>query len=654
MARLLAIQGPSRGATFVLSDGATLGRGWNNPIQVMDEQISRVHARFVQSPGGFEIEDMGSRNGVILNGRRVPRALLRPGDELQIGDSGFVYEPDFDLKVDAPDVGGAADATVVMYAPDPKATSSHVRKTLDAAHPETLVEPAAETLQALRDAHRRLKAVYEVSRAVGSALGMRELLDAVLKTVLVSLGRGMAMVLLAGDEEGLSALQPAASRSLGGEKKELPLSKTVLNLVIKELKGILSSDAVSDPRFAKSHSITLHGIRSMLCAPITSRRRAIGVLLVQSTESVAAFSEEDLALLVAVGAQAGPAIEAVRAISGLRRERENLRAVVRGGMRIVGNSSALQAALQLAEKMSPSSATILLQGETGTGKELFASFIHDRSPRREMPLVCVNCSAIPETLLESELFGHEKGAFTGAEKAKMGLFEAAQEGTLFLDEIGEISLQMQAKLLRAIEQKTFYRVGAVRPTNVNIRLVCATSRDLQDAVREKRFREDLFYRISVLPIFLPPLRERREDIPLLARHFLKQFAAKLGKAAQDFDREAMAALTSYAWPGNVRELQNVIERAVILCDGVRIEPAHLPQGMSGKTGPGGRIGRAATAPAPREDDAPLAEKVAQLEKSCIERALREARGRKSEAARLLHISRPTLDKKIKEFMLDVR
>jgi Nif-specific regulatory protein len=625
-----------------VADGATIGRAWSNALQLMDEQASRTHARFAHSPKGFQIEDLGSRNGVIVNGQRVPRALLKPGDEIQLGDSLLVYEPDFDLKVDS-----ASDATVVMYPPDPRATSSVVRKTLDAAHPEALAEPAEETLDALKAAHRRLKAVYEISRAVGSAMEMRELLDAILKAVLSALGRGAAMILLHGVDS--DTLEPVAALAIG-EKKEMPVSKTVFGMVTKGLKGILSSDAIKDPRFAKSHSITLHGIRSVLCAPLTARGRAIGVLLVQSTESVAAFGEEDLKLLVAVGAQAGLAIENARTLIGLRRDNANLRAIVRGGLEIVGDSPPLHAALRMAEKIAPSAATALLQGETGTGKELFAAFIHQRSPRREMPLVCVNCSAIPETLLESELFGHEKGAFTGAEKAKAGIFETAHGGTLFLDEIGEVPAPVQAKLLRAIEQKTFYRVGAVKPTSVDVRLVCATSRDLQADVHEKKFREDLYYRISVLPIVLPPLRERKEDIPLLARHFLKRYATKFSKPAQDIDRQAMNVLTGYAWPGNVRELQNVIERAVILCDGQRIETGHLPQGIGGVSEAGARPAAPKTV---EEKDLPLAQKVAELEKACIEKALREARGRKSEAVRLLRISRPTLDKKIKEFSLDI-
>jgi Nif-specific regulatory protein len=643
MPKVLVTTGPSRGAVFALADGATVGRAWNNPIQIMDEQISRVHARFSQSAKGFAVEDLGSRNGIIVNGERVDRAVLKPADEIQIGDTVLVYEPDFDLKVDP-----GADATVVLYPPDPKAASSVIRKTLDAARPEAVTEPADSTLDALKNAHRRLKAVYDLGRATGAAAEMRELLNAVLHAALSALGRGAAMVLLAAD--GAEALEPVASRSLGKEKKEIPVSKTLVGMVTRDLKGILSSDAIKDPRFAKSHSITLHGIRSVMCAPLTARGRAIGVLLVQSTESVAAFDEEDLKLLVAIGAQSGPAIEGLRTLNGLRRENANLRTVLRGGMEIVGASPSLQAALGLAHRIADSTATVLVQGETGTGKELFAALIHEKSPRRDMPFVCVNCSAMPESLLESELFGYERGAFTGAEKAKPGIFETAQGGTLFLDEIGEVSAMTQVKLLRAIEQRSFYRVGAVKPTSVDVRFICATSKDLEAAVREKKFREDLYYRITVVPIRLPPLRDRKADIPLLARHFLKVFAAKLGKPAPEIGHEVLDLLTGYPWPGNVRELQNVMERAVILCDARRIETAHLPQSMGGE-GAGKVKGHASASAVLTDADLPLAEKVARLEKDCVQKALREAGGRKAEAARLLHISRPTLDKKIKDFSL---
>lgn len=635
MPRVLVTEGPSRGAVFVLADGVIIGRGADNPIQILDQQISRSHARFIKTTKGFEIEDLGSRNGVLVNGRRVSRTALAPGDVIQLGDTVLIYEPNFDLKTDV------SDATVVIYPPDPSAVSSVVRKTLDASRPDAVTEPTDDTLEALRAAHRRLKAVYEVNRIVSEGSEMPDLLQALLRTVLGALGRGVGTILLR--TNGPESLEPVATLAIGDEKRELPISRTVLRMVMEEMKGVLSSDAIKDPRFAKSHSITLHGIRSVLCAPLVSHGRAIGALLVQSTKSVAAFSEEDLALLVAVCGPTAIAIENARVLNDLRRQNAALRAVVRGGVEIIGASTGLRGALRMAEKVAQSNATVLLQGETGVGKELFAAFIHERSLRRQMPFVCVNCTAIPDTLLESELFGHEKGAFTGAERSKVGLFEMANGGTLFLDEIGDISPAMQAKLLRAIDQKIFYRVGAVKPTRVDVRIICATSRDLETAVLEKKFRQDLYYRIAVLPIHLPPLRERKEDIPLLVRHFLKQFATKMGKQIKEIEPDAMAALCEYSWPGNVRELLNAIERAVILCEGVTIQRHHLPQ-----------LADSVREATPIQDiDMPLAEKVARLERACIEKALREAKGCKAEAARRLHISRPTLDKKIKEYSLEL-
>jgi len=306
--------------------------------------------------------------------------------------------------------------------------------------------------------------------------------------------------------------------------------------------------------------------------------------------------------------------------------------------RIIGTSPAIRRVLELVEQVAGSSATILIQGESGTGKELIANAIHALSPRHERPFLKVNCAAIPETLLESELFGYEKGAFTGAFARKAGRFELAHGGTLFLDEVGDLTPGTQAKLLRVLQEGEFERLGGTRTLKVDVRIIAATNTDLAQAVKERRFREDLYYRLNVITIPIPPLRERREDIPLLAHHFLRISAAKNNKALEGFTPEALDLLERYPWPGNVRELENAIERAVVLSRGHLIEPKDLPEAITGQ-GPG---------EGERAITIPLGTPLEEVEQRLIEATLEQTRGDKTLAAKLLGIASRTIYRKLKQ------
>jgi len=336
----------------------------------------------------------------------------------------------------------------------------------------------------------------------------------------------------------------------------------------------------------------------------------------------------------------------------LRREVHRLRSQQReilGDIRIIGKSPATRAVLDLVRKVCASQAsTVLLEGESGTGKNVVAKAIHYGSPRAERPFVNITCSALTETLLESELFGHERGAFTDAKHLKKGLLELADEGTAFLDEIGEMGQAMQAKLLRFLEEKTFKRVGGTRDIRVDVRIIAATNRKLEDGVRAGRFREDLFYRLKVIPIRLPALRERREDIPLLVQHFLDHFNQEFRKATRGVDPAAMQRLKDHDWPGNVRELRNVIERIMILENKERIELEDLPPGLRdhppAEGRPPGGAERAAAVPVG-------AMTLEQIERSAIRQALERAGGNQVRAAKLLGISRDTLRYRMKKFGL---
>ena len=337
----------------------------------------------------------------------------------------------------------------------------------------------------------------------------------------------------------------------------------------------------------------------------------------------------------------------------LRLEVSRLRQSGAGRVEIVGGSDGLKLAMSRLERAAKASAsTVLLHGETGSGKELMARYLHEKSARASGPFVELNCSAIPEQLLESELYGHERGAFTDAKRFKKGLFELADRGTLFLDEIGEMAPQLQAKLLRVLETRTFRRVGGGADITVDVRVVAATHRDLAKLVGEGRFREDLYFRLNVVPVQVPPLRERIADIPPLAEHFVARFCRELGRPPARLHPAALERLQSYRWPGNVRELRNVIERVLLLEADDEIRPEHLPPEMSGQalgSGPlaGGHLGTTSIDPFPAGAVRPLAE----LEKMAIEHALRVCEGNKTRAASMLGIARQTLRTKLKEYAI---
>lgn len=306
---------------------------------------------------------------------------------------------------------------------------------------------------------------------------------------------------------------------------------------------------------------------------------------------------------------------------------------------MVGSSEKMKKVFEKIEKVARTDSSVIIYGESGTGKELVARALHYRSPRREGPFVKVNCAALAEGVLESELFGHEKGAFTGAIRRKKGKFELANTGTIFLDEVGDIPPAIQVKLLRVLQEKEIERVGGEGPIKVDVRIVAATNRDLPKMVEEGKFREDLFYRLHVIPIYLPPLRERKEDIPELVRHFLRKKCAQLGRKVPEVDPKALELLMEYDWPGNVRELENVLERAIVLCEGDRIGPSDLPLLVE-------REGDVLRVP---EGEVPLPEMLESLERQLIERALEKARGVKAEAARILGIKTSTLYYKMEKY-----
>ncbi len=413
-----------------------------------------------------------------------------------------------------------------------------------------------------------------------------------------------------------------------GVAGKLAVSRTIVHKALKEGISVLTLDALQDDRFGDAASIREHDIRSAVCVPFLFQDRILGAIYLDNRAVAGRFDEEDLGFLVALGHLAGLALGNAHLHRQVIQENQRLVEALRPKFDLIGVSDTMSRVFSVIKKAAPSDITILIEGETGTGKELAAKAIHALSPRREQPFVAVNCAAIPKELIESELFGHEKGAFTGASSAREGKFELADGGTIFLDEIGDMSLDTQAKVLRALEEREIQRVGGSRSLPVDVRVIAATNKDLRGAVEEGRFREDLFYRLNVVSIKMPPLRERVEDILPLAEVFM----AGRGKSLSPKARERLLA---HGWPGNVRELKNCIERALILGAGDTIQPEDLPPHFrSGGEG----------LPAP-------AESLESLEKRHIEQTLRKTSWAKSETARKLGITRQTLDNKIRRYKI---
>jgi Nif-specific regulatory protein len=351
-------------------------------------------------------------------------------------------------------------------------------------------------------------------------------------------------------------------------------SSGILRRVIEQQKALLYHDAQQDPATSQFESVQLQAIKSVIGVPVYQQERIWGVILVDSRENRKEFTNENLFFLEFFARLVSLVLDKITGIEALQDENIRLRNQLEGLPVIpamIGDSPAMRTLAKLIHRVAQTDASVLLLGESGTGKELAARAIHDLSPRRDKPFLAQFCGSIPDTLLESELFGYKKGAFSGAYADKKGLFEVADQGSFFLDEIGDISLALQAKLLRVLENREIIRLGDTKVKKVDVRIIAATNQDLPAMVKQGRFREDLFYRLNVFPVTLPPLRERKGDIPILARHFL----SKNGRKVVRLSAAAVQRLNAYHWPGNIRQLQNVLQRAQILCDNDRIGPEHI-------------------------------------------------------------------------------
>jgi transcriptional regulator with GAF, ATPase, and Fis domain len=600
---LVALTGPRSGARLPLDQGELLvGRDADAGIVLSDPAVSRHHARVSREDGTWAVVDLDSLNGTFVNGVPVRHRELRSGDRIEIGATVFVFQEE----------GVAPSSTAVELSEETLRLGS------------ALVVSAREAATEPRAPGRELSAerLAAANREIAGARSVPELARVVLDAAfdVTPARRGAVFV----SEESGEELAPVLGVDrLKGPGAAVTVSRRVLTRVAQTGEGLLCNDVLAEEALAGAGSLVSSGTRALLAAAFAARGRTNGAVFLDATEPSVRFDEAQLRFLLALGAAASLALENLRHVAWLEDERKRLEAELPAGHEMVGESPRIQEVLRLLARIAPTDSSVLLLGESGTGKEMAARAIHRAGPRSGRAFVAINGASLGENLLESDLFGHERGAFTGAVVAKAGRLELADGGTLFLDEVGELPPGVQAKLLRVLETREFERVGGTRTRKADLRIVAATNRDLKDDVRAGRFREDLFYRLNVVSVTLPPLRERREDIPLLASYFAARVARRLNRKLVGIAPETHALLRRHDWPGNVRELANAIERAVLMTDGEVVRPESLPEEILD-------AGVASGSRAARFHETVLAAK-----RSAVLGAMKESGGNVTEAARLL-------------------
>jgi Nif-specific regulatory protein len=497
----------------------------------------------------------------------------------------------------------------------------------------------------------KVQVLVEIGEALASSLDLEKSLNSILKILSDSLEMKRGTITLV--DPVTNELRIEVAQGLTRKEKErgkYKIGEGVTGKVVESGEPMVVPDIEAEPLFLNKTQArkNLHEREfAFLCVPIKVGNKVVGALSVDHLFKGDISYEEDIKLLMIIAAMVGQTVK-VRELAEKDRkaiEAENikLRQQLKGKFKfgnVIYTSPAMETVLEAARQVASATSTVLLLGESGTGKELVASAIHYSSPRADKPFIKVACAALPENLLESELFGYEKGAFTGAAERKIGRFEMADEGTIFLDEIGDLTLATQVKLLRVLQEKEFQRLGGTETIKVNVRVICATHQNLDNMVKEKKFREDLFYRINVFPITLPPLRERKEDIPLLVAHFTHKYNKENNKNIEGVNRAALDILMANDWPGNVRELENVIEHAVVLCQKELISPRDLPANLS----------LAPRTPHPVPEGATLPKIVESIEKQKIKEALEKYKTQRK-AAKVLGITERMLGYKISKYDL---
>ena len=598
--RLAAISGKLKGTIFIVGDSVVIGRETAADVCVADASVSRRHSKIEKQDDRFVITDLESLNGTFVNDLPVKSRMLQHGDRLRIGDAQFVF---------------------LTHEGDAASRSSEVN--LDEA--QVLSGP---TLQIRIDdpmylMARDLSALMKISTTINAIRGLEDLLQRLLELLFEVVPAQRGAILLTTGESLDSSFVFGLDR-VSGKDKAVSVSRTIAQQVLRDGVALLANDAETKSLLS-TDSVIRARTRSVMCVPLVMIDHKLGVLYLDTTIAGDQFNRDHLQLVTAIAGIAAVAIENARHFEWLQTENERLLADVNIEHNMVGEGPAMQRVYHFISKVAPTDSTVLIAGESGTGKELAARAMHRNSKRAQKAFMAVNCAALTESLLESELFGHEKGSFTGAFAQKKGRLEVADGGTVFLDEIGELTPALQVKLLRVLQEREFERVGGTVTIKVDLRVIAATNKNLEDAIEAGEFRQDLYYRLNVVSLEMPALRERREDIMLLASYFADKYGTKCNRKLVGISADARACLTAYDWPGNVRELENAIERAIVLGTTDVILPEDLPEAL---------LEREASA---AQSTVGYHEAVTQTKKQIILKAIEEAKGNYTEAAKLLGV-----------------
>ena len=575
--RLLAVAGPLKDSIVPLPDGEVpIGRDPGNTLSVSDQSLSRRHCVLSRQGDSYRVLDLGSRNGTLINGISVKEQLLEHGDQISIGDSVFIL-----LLHDEEEL--PREESVEFEDDLAHATAQFRPQEALYLHPDRVLSELPVTSR-LR---RNLNALLQISKVVHAIADLDQLQGRILALIFEVCPAECGAILM-GSTQGQFHSVFARSRQ-GLAVQPVRVSRTIARQVFEQGNAVLGADVPAIGELSAVASLVSSRVRSLLCVPLTVYEKVVGCIYLDTTDPAQRFDEDHLQLMAAIAGVSAVALENSRKLQWLEKENLRLSAEINIDHNMIGDSARMKEVYNFVNRVAPSDSTVLIQGESGTGKELAARAMHRGSGRAGRPFVAINCAAIPADLIESELFGHEKGAFTHAFAQKKGKFEVADGGVVFLDEIGELLPALQVKLLRFLQEREFERLGGTRQISVDVRLVAATNKDLQAAVAAGTFRSDLFFRLNVVALEMPALRERREDIPALANHFVAKLSKKSCTKPKVVSREAMECLVDYDWPGNVRELENAIERALVLGPTDMIEPEDLPESVLEKDRPAGLL-----------------------------------------------------------------